>query len=167
MKWTTPYSNKHFPLPLPGTHHFFPYPRKNPLRCHIGKREDLRDKPWNWGGSSPLFAAIIVMMANFCGTCGENLGQIFKKNQYFLVTSSLHLLTCGKIPLHFQYTYPTHQAGPSQDSSSVPMNSCSPSLSSSPTGSTQRSTQRSGCASISSRGNALKQVGQVLFPLGG
>ena len=109
MKWTTPFRNKHFPLPLPGTHHFFPSPRKNPLRCHIGKWEDPRDKPWNWGGSSPLFAAIIVMMANFCGTCGENLGQIFKKNQYFLVTSSLHLLTCGKIPLHFQYTYPTHQ----------------------------------------------------------
>ena len=59
------------------------------------------------------------------------------------------------------------EACSSKDSSSVPMNSCSPSLSSSPTGSTQRSTKRSACALISSRGNALKQIGQVPFPLGG
>ena len=43
----TPFRNKHFPLPLPGTHHLFPSLRRKPPWRHIGKREDPGDKPWN------------------------------------------------------------------------------------------------------------------------
>ena len=32
-------------------------------------------------GSLPLFPAIIFMPANFCGTCVENLGQIFSSTR--------------------------------------------------------------------------------------
>ena len=56
----TPFRNKHFPLPLPGTYHLFPSLHKKPSWRHIGKREDPGDKPWNQGTPpcTPSFTAI-------------------------------------------------------------------------------------------------------------
>ena len=64
-------------------------------------------------GSLSLFPAIFFMIANFCGTCGENLGQILKGSQRQTCTDS-QCGFCGCVALSNAVTFFLLQACPSE-----------------------------------------------------
>ena len=108
------FRNQHFPLPLTGTHYFFPSPQqKNNLSGATGAILESEKTlgtsheievlllvflPAIPAGSLSLFPAIIFMIANVCGTCGENLGQILKGSQRQTCTDSQRGF-CGCVAL--------------------------------------------------------------------
>ena len=133
-----PFRNKHFPLPLPGTHHLFPpAAKKNCLAPYWKAR-----RTWEQALKSRwVFTAISCYNLHD----GQRLWHLWwnsRPNLLVKSTCSCNFFTASFNLWENSTSFSVHvpsssEACSSQDSSSVPMNSCSPSLSSSPTGSTQ------------------------------